>query len=130
MIGYLSQLNFVLQGKRPSLLMRCQGSSMTSMTLAEKAKTIGCLEIPKVRFDSKSCLEGFFFLPKIFLGQQLAVNCERFGSRIHFKTRLSRDVIGYEDSKCHWCDSIGLLSQLNSRLLLVKFSFVQLLSCI
>lgn len=99
MKGYLSQLNFVMQGKRPSLLMRCQGSSMTSMTLAEKAKTIDCLEIPNVRFDSKSCLEGFIFLPKIFLGQQLAVNCERFGSRIHFKSRLSRDVIGYVEKR-------------------------------
>ena len=28
--------------------------------------------------------------------------------------QLSRDVIGYEDSKCHWCVSIRLLSQLES----------------
>ena len=38
--------------------------------------------------------------------------------------QLSRDVIGYEDSKCHWCVSIRLLSQFNSRLL-VKLSDVQ-----
>ena len=35
--------------------------------------------------------------------------------------QLSRDVIGYEDSKCHRCVSIcRLLSQFNSRLLLVE----------
>ena len=37
--------------------------------------------------------------------------------------QLSRDVIGYhEDSQCHWRVLIRLLSQLNSRLLLVKLS--------
>ena len=36
-----------------------------------------------------------------------------------------RGVIGYEDSLCPWCDSIRLLSQLNSRLLLVKLSVVR-----
>ena len=39
--------------------------------------------------------------------------------------QLNRDVIGFEDSQCHWCASIRVLSQLNSRLLLVKFSVVQ-----
>ena len=29
--------------------------------------------------------------------------------------QLSRDVIGDENSKCHWCVSIHLLSQFNSR---------------
>ena len=29
--------------------------------------------------------------------------------------QLSVDVIGYENSKCHWCVSIHLLSQFNSR---------------
>ena len=28
--------------------------------------------------------------------------------------QLGRDVIGYEDSQCHWCVSIRLLSQFNS----------------
>ena len=32
-------------------------------------------------------------------------------------SQLSRDVISYEGSWCHWCVSIRLLSQLNNRLL-------------
>ena len=36
--------------------------------------------------------------------------------------------IVYEDLKYHWCVSIHLLSQLYSRLLLVKLSVVQLFS--
>ena len=43
--------------------------------------------------------------------------------------QLSRDAIGCEDSKCHLCVSFSLLSQLNSRLLLVKFSVVQSQVC-
>ena len=39
--------------------------------------------------------------------------------------QLGRDVIGYKDAKYHWCVSIRLLSQLNSRLLLVKLLVVQ-----
>ena len=39
--------------------------------------------------------------------------------------QLSRDVKGYEDSKFHWFNSIRPLSQLNSRLLLVKLSVFQ-----
>ena len=40
--------------------------------------------------------------------------------------QLSCDVIGYEGLVIsNWCVSIRLLSQLNSRLLLVKFSVLQ-----
>ena len=37
--------------------------------------------------------------------------------------KVSRDVIGYEDSK-YWCVSILLLSLFNSRLLLAKLRAV------
>ena len=37
--------------------------------------------------------------------------------------QLSRDSIGYEESKCHWCVSNRLLPHYNSRLLLVKRRF-------
>ena len=39
--------------------------------------------------------------------------------------QLSRDVIGYEDVKCHWCVSIRVSSQFNNRLLLVKLWILQ-----
>ena len=39
--------------------------------------------------------------------------------------QLCRDVFGCEDSQCHWCVLIWLLSQLSCRLLLVKLSLVQ-----
>ena len=39
--------------------------------------------------------------------------------------QLSRDVIGYEDLISNWCVSILLLSQLDSRLLLVKLSVLE-----
>ena len=38
---------------------------------------------------------------------------------------LSRDVIDYEDVKCHWCVSIRVSSQFNNRLLLVQLWIVQ-----
>ena len=44
--------------------------------------------------------------------------------------QLSRDAIGCEYSKCHLCVSFSLLSQLTSRLLLVKFSVVQSQVCL
>ena len=34
--------------------------------------------------------------------------------------QLSRDVIGYEDSQCHWCVSIRLLSKLKVVYCLVR----------
>ena len=42
----------------------------------------------------------------------------------------SCDVIGYGNLRCHWCISIHLLSQFNSRLLLVKLSVVQSLDLV
>ena len=47
------------------------------------------------------------------------------------RLQLSCDVVGYEDSDSNnWCVSIRLLSQLNSRLLLVKLSVLQSFSII
>ena len=41
------------------------------------------------------------------------------------ESRCYWSSVSYEDSKFHWFSSIRLLSQLNSRLLLVKLSFFQ-----
>ena len=67
------------------------------------------------------------------VSRQLMVLKSGYWSVLSIKSRcywssvslISRDVIGYEDSWCHWCVSIRVLSQLKSPLLLVQLSVVR-----
>ena len=67
-------------------------------------KGVGILLVEVYERVGKSVIWGQWKDPKDNNQNDLLIVCQ-----------LRRDVIGYEDAKCHWCVSIRLLLQFNSR---------------